>query len=166
MKLVVCGLADLTREAARHAPVGVVSLLAPGQNSLAVPRGAERLALRFHDVAEPRDSLTAPDTASVRDLLAFAERFPADAVLLVHCWMAISRSPAAAFILACARAPATPEADLAARLRRASPAATPNPLLIALADDLLGRGGRMRAAIAGIGRGREAARGGAFTLEV
>ena len=98
--------------------------------------------------------------------MAFAETFPADAVLFMHCWMGISRSPAAAFVLACACRPAASEDDLARTLRLAAPSATPNPLLVSLADAHLGRGGRMSAAIARIGRGREASVGLPFELNV
>ena len=53
---------------------------------------------------------------------------------------------------------------LAQRLRAASPTATPNGRLIETADALLGRGGRMRAAIAAIGMGALAYEGEPFHL--
>ena len=56
------------------------------------------------------------------------------------------------------------EAELAARLRKASPSATPNARLVAIADAMLGRDGRMREAIAGIGRGADAFEGTPFRL--
>ncbi len=61
-------------------------------------------------------------------------------------------------------APERDEAEIAAALRAASPSATPNPRLVAIADGLLGRSGRMVAAIAAIGRGAEAFEGVPFTL--
>ena len=82
--------------------------------------------------------------------LAFARRWDRAAPLLIHCWAGISRSTAAAYIAACAFAPERDEAELAARLRKASPSATPNARLVAIADAMLGRDGRMRDAIAGI----------------
>jgi predicted protein tyrosine phosphatase len=166
MKLVVCALSDLEQELARHAPAGVVSLASPDQPIPSIGGDRTRLVLRFNDIAAPRDGLVAADAETVRRLLAFADRFDQDAVLLLHCWMGISRSPAAAFAIACARSPSTPEARIAGALRQASPSATPNPRLVRLADDLLGRGGRMVEAIAGIGRGREAAMGAPFVLEL
>jgi predicted protein tyrosine phosphatase len=54
---------------------------------------------------------------------------------------------------------------IAVKLREASPTATPNRRLIAVADDLLGRRGRMVDAIAAIGRGAEAMEGVPFTLQ-
>jgi hypothetical protein len=56
------------------------------------------------------------------------------------------------------------EADIARGLRAASRSATPNRLLVALADDLLRRNGRMVDAIAAIGRGEMAAEGVPFAL--
>ena len=56
--------------------------------------------------------------------------------------------------------------QLAQRLRTASPMATPNPLMISLADDQLKLNGRLRSAIADIGRGAEASQGQSFALDV
>jgi predicted protein tyrosine phosphatase len=164
MKLVVCALADLDRELDRHRPAGVVSLLSPGQIPPAIANGPPRLTLAFNDILAPADGLTTPSARMVTDLLAFAGRFPNDATLLLHCWMGISRSPAAAFVLACAREPGRSEAEIAAALRRAAPSATPNALFVRLADDHLGRGGRMSAAITSIGRGCEASSGQPFEV--
>jgi predicted protein tyrosine phosphatase len=164
MRLVVCALADLEATLARTRPGGVVSLLAPGQALPPAPPEAARLVLRCHDLAAPRPDLSAPDAALVEALLRFAEGFADEETLVLHCWFGISRSPAAAFILACALAADAPESRLAAALREASPTATPNPLLIALADARFGRGGRMSAAIRALGRGAEAGSGRPFEL--
>ena len=58
------------------------------------------------------------------------------------------------------------EAELAQALRSLSPSATPNPLMIALADTALARQGRMIAAIQAIGRGAEAFEGEAFAWDI
>ena len=58
------------------------------------------------------------------------------------------------------------EFAIARALRAASPTASPNAHLVALADDALGRGGRMNEAIAEIGRGQECSEGEPFTLEL
>jgi predicted protein tyrosine phosphatase len=165
MKLVVCALHDVADLARRHSPAGVISLLSADQPAPEIVGDAARLVLRFHDVAEPREGLTAPDAGMVARILEFAAATRAGETLLLHCWMGISRSPAAAFILACAAAPAAPEEQIALALRRAAPAATPNPLLVSLADRQLGRRGRLVAAIAMIGRGCETARGDPFELD-
>ncbi len=54
--------------------------------------------------------------------------------------------------------------ETARLLREAAPSATPNARLVGVADDILGRGGRMVDAIAGIGRGADAYEGTPFPL--
>ena len=54
---------------------------------------------------------------------------------------------------------------LARRLRKASPMATPNPLMVALADAQLGLEGRLSDAIRSIGRGEDAFEGEPFVME-
>ena len=144
-------------------PSHLISLVSPDAQPSELP-GVERLVLRFNDIAEPRPGLIAPDETLIRRLLTFAETWPATAPLVVHCFAGVSRSPAAAYILACARAEEGREVELAGVLRERSPEATPNPLMVSLADDILGRGGAMRVAIAAIGRGREAFEGPVFSL--
>ena len=166
MKLAVCPLAALDAEVARLAPAAVVSLLGPDQPVPPIRSAAARLVLRFNDIPAPSAGLVAPTGRTVASLLEFAAAVPFDDVLLIHCWMGISRGPAAAFILACARSPGTPEALISEALRSRAPSATPNPLMVSLADEELGRRGRMNAAIARIGRGCDAATGDAFELDV
>ena len=73
--------------------------------------------------------------------------------MVVHCYAGISRSTASAFTSVCALNPHRDEESIAQALRRASPTATPNIRIVSLADRLLGRQGRMVAAIETIGRG-------------
>ncbi|WP_420132871.1 tyrosine phosphatase family protein [Rhodopseudomonas sp.] len=115
---------------------------------------AERLILAFNDVDVTDSVHVAPDDAVVRRIVEFGRACRADEDVLVHCWMGVSRSPAAAYVMACERSPGD-EVRIADELRRASPTATPNKLVVALADDLLSRNGRLVDAIAKIGRGRE-----------
>ena len=63
-------------------------------------------------------------------------------------------------------APKRDEAELARTLRALSPSATPNPRLIAVADALLDRNGRMIEAIQSIGRGADAFEGTPFELDI
>jgi predicted protein tyrosine phosphatase len=120
------------------------------------------LQLAMHDIAEEREGYVAPSREQVAAILAFGEGTSAHDPLLIHCYAGISRSTAAAYITAAALRPDRDEAALAGELRRLSPSATPNPRIIALADDLLGRDGRMVAAIRAIGRGAEAFEGTPF----
>jgi predicted protein tyrosine phosphatase len=84
----------------------------------------------------------------------------------VHCWAGISRSTAGAFITACALNPQRDEMKLARAIRDASPTATPNARLIALADRILDRNGRMVAAIEAIGRGIACHEGTPFRIDL
>jgi predicted protein tyrosine phosphatase len=72
---------------------------------------------------------------------------------VIHCWAGISRSTAAAFVTLCALNPHAPEDSIARLLRASSPSASPNRRLVSLADDALGRAGRMVDAIERIGPG-------------
>jgi predicted protein tyrosine phosphatase len=123
------------------------------------------LRLAFHDIVEPVPGLTAPDRDMMQAVLEFGRNSEPQRALLIHCWAGISRSSAAAFAIACDRNPGF-ERDIALELRRRSPSATPNRLMVRLADDLLRRNGRMVEAIDGIGRGAEAREGEPYALPV
>ena len=99
-----------------------------------------------------------------RAILDFVAAWPREKPLVIHCYAGISRSTAAAYIAACALRPPR-RGRVAAALRAASPSATPNPLFVAIADRLLGRDGRMVAAIAAIGRGADAFEGVPFRFD-
>jgi len=164
--LLVCPLSQVETARTLHRPSHVVSLLSPTDDKAwpAPNPGDAHLRLAFHDIVEPRDGLTAPDAALVAQLLDFAAGWDAARPMLVHCWAGVSRSTAAAFVVACQRAPERSERDIAQALRAAAPHATPNRLVVALADTALGRAGRMSAAVAEIGRGADAFEGALFEL--
>jgi predicted protein tyrosine phosphatase len=127
--------------------------------------GASRhLRLAMNDICEPQPGLVVPCETHVCDLVRFAREWDRQAPLLIHCWAGISRSTAAAFISLCALNPDGAELELARVLRRASPTAYPNRLLVALGDEALGRDGRMIAAVEEIGRGRVAEQAEVFAL--
>ena len=105
-----------------------------------------------------------PEEDHVRRILGFARGWDERAPLLVHCFAGISRSSATAFMLACERNPQTPEVEIAWRLRRAAPHASPNRRLVRLADDILGRQGRMADAVEAIGDNGQAVMGRPFDL--
>src|ERR1700728_4144533 len=109
MTLIVCSLHEVEAELARSRPARLISLLAPDQIEPDTPAGLPRLTLRFHDIAEPSAGLVAPSRAMVAALLAFGAAWTEPGPLLVHCWMGISRSTAAALALACAADPARDE---------------------------------------------------------
>ena len=164
MTIIVCPLSEVPHELRRSRPARLISLLAPEQDAPETHPDLPRLTLRFHDIAEPQAGYIAPSPALVAKIIAFGAEWREAEPLLVHCWMGISRSTAAALIIACAANPARDEAEIAQALRAASPTATPNRLIVSLADEQLGRQGRLIAAAASIGQGEYAYRGKAFTL--
>ena len=168
MTLIVCPLSHVTAVVAERRPSHVVSLLDPPCPIEPLEGyGPDRhLRLGVHDITEARDGMLPPDETVVRALLEFGRGWDEAAPLLVHCWAGVSRSTATAFVLACERNPEARERDIAFALRQASRTAFPNPRIVALADDMLGRGGRMVDAAASIGRGESCWEGRPFDLPV
>jgi predicted protein tyrosine phosphatase len=152
--LIVCPAEQLPHVCRDRMPSHVISLASPGSGP---PKGVagRYLSLAFNDIVAPQPGLVAPDSVSVEAIVDFGSSWNEAGPLVVSCFAGVSRSTAAAFILACARRPTSNEAKVATTLRRVAPCATPNALMVALADRLLGRGGRMVAAIEAIGRGAD-----------
>lgn len=168
MKIIVAPRTQLEAALASSAATHLIALVSPS-TQFERPRAIEPdacLHLTFNDIAEERQGLVAPTREHMRQILTFAASIPAGRTLLVHCYAGVSRSTASAYAVACANRPDLAEAELAARLRSLSPSATPNPLLVAHADALLGRGGRMVRAIQAIGRGADCFEGEVFTLDL
>lgn len=127
--------------------------------------GAERqLVVDIADIVEPLDGYVLAEAAHIEELLVFTRAWSGSAPLIMHCFAGISRSTAAAYIAACDLDADRSENTIAQELRLASPTATPNRHLIALADDILGRNGRMVDAVRAIGRGAEAFEARPFSL--
>jgi predicted protein tyrosine phosphatase len=167
-RLHVCSLALIAETVAKTGARSLVTLLSPGTE---VERPTEirperHLYLAVSDIVEPMPGHVLPDAAHLADLLGFVHAWDRAAPMLIHCFAGVSRSTAAAYIAACALAPKRDEFAIARALRAASPTASPNLLLVALADHALGRRGRMRDAIAAVGRGEECFEGQPFTLEL
>jgi predicted protein tyrosine phosphatase len=126
----------------------------------------DHLFLGMHDIAAETEGFNAPAEHHVRRLLAFVTRWPRKTPLVVHCWAGVSRSSAGAFIAACALNPQRGEDRIARAIRDASETASPNVRLVALADQILGRDGRMVAAVEAIGRGAPCEEGTPFRLDL
>ena len=77
-----------------------------------------------------------------------------------------SRSTAGAYVAACALNPKRDERAIARLIRDASPTAQPNLRLVTLADNLLGRKGRMVKAVDSLGPGLSAYEGVPFRLDL
>jgi predicted protein tyrosine phosphatase len=153
MVLIVTPLSRLPRVIASRAPSHLITLLSP-EELIPTPAGfapERHLRLGVHDIDAPQPGFIAPDAAMVEQALAFAEGWDASAPMVVHCWAGISRSTATAFAIACARNPHADELKIALCMRRASPGAFPNRRIVALADDILDRRGRMLEAVEAMG---------------
>ena len=145
----VCCLATVEEEAARLGPAHLISILDPDCH-LETPDGVaagQHHRFNFHDINDPLPGHTPPEEGDIVRLLAFGEAWDGKAVTLIHCHMGISRSTAAAFILMCQFNDGR-EGEASVALRRAGRHAWPNRRMVAFADGLLGRDGRMVEAIA------------------
>jgi predicted protein tyrosine phosphatase len=164
----VCPLSKVDATVSSTRAERLLSLLAPGtaMTRPALIAEANHLLLSLHDIAEAQEGMTLPGEAHMRTLLDFAESWSRKKPLVVNCYAGISRSTASAYIIAAALQPSRDEGELAQVLRLASPSATPNPRLVALADAMLGRRGRMVEAIKSIGRGADAFEGVPFALDI
>jgi predicted protein tyrosine phosphatase len=162
----VCSLSRLHDEAARLKASHVLTLISD-ISTVATPADVHpdnHLMIQVNDIEAPQQGLVAPDDRHVGDVIAFARAWHGEAPLLVHCFAGISRSTAAAFISACTLRPELAESSIANHLRLASPTASPNRLMVRIADDLLSRGGRMADAIERIGRGEMTSEAAPFVL--
>jgi predicted protein tyrosine phosphatase len=139
----------------RHRPSHLLTLL--DQPFVPTPQTihpGRHLRLRVHDIVEPVEGGIVPESSHVADLIAFGKTWDRTAPLLVHCWAGISRSTAAAYILLCDIHGPGQEEKIAKGLRFHAPHAQPNRLLVRHADLLLGRDGRMIAAVDMMGEAR------------
>ena len=164
----VCSLARVAETAAFSGAAHLVTLLNAGTpvERPASIVAANHLILSMNDILEEQAEMVAPSHTHVETLLGFVRKWDRRKPILIHCFAGISRSTASAYITAAALAPERDEAELAQTLRRLSPSATPNIRLVSHADRILGRNGRMVAAVEAIGRGREAFEGTPFALPI
>ncbi len=165
--IIVCPLPSIAEMAVRHGAREMVSLIAEKQDFhrpgfIAADR---HLKLAMNDIGfAGTGDLIAPNEQHVDRLIGFVREWDQSAPIIIHCWMGVSRSPAAAAIAVLSLHPEEDDFELAARLRKVAPHATPNTRLIEIGDTMLGRGGRLVKAIKGIGRGAETDGRASFTL--
>ena len=167
--LTICGLEELEAHATRGV-THVLSILDPGREEPDVFRHygtIQRTTLRFHDVIEPGPGLILPEISDVETILAWGRvayaqgivkggdepaepEAEVDGHMLVHCHMGISRSTAAMAMLLAQAHPDESETAITERVRAIRPIAWPNLRMIGFADDILGRSGRLTAAVGGL----------------
>ncbi len=162
----VCSLRLLEEEVARLGASHVVTLInedtMPTTPPVILPEN--HLQLGMNDINDPVEGLTPPDEIHVEKLLAFVSDWDRGAPMVIHCWAGISRSTAAGYVALCLMNSNTDEHHIAASLRTASVTATPNRRIVAIADRLLARDGRMVAAIEKIGSGSMVSEGIPYSM--
>lgn len=152
-KIIITPLSGLEQTIRDHDPSHVITLLSP-EHMIETPEGfhpERHLKIGMNDVAHPSQGDTPPHDDHIKSLLEFGRLWEGTAPLVVHCWAGISRSTAAAFILMCDRLDHVRESEIANALRLRAPHANPNRLMVKLADETLGRDGRMVDAVEAMG---------------
>lgn len=163
----VCNLEDMARHAAAIRPSHLVSVIT-SEYQPPTPSGisAERhLRIACDDIVEPLPGHVLPDAEHVAQLVEFARGWDRAAPMLVHCHAGVSRSMAAALTASILHARGD-EAAVASRLRSVAPHAHPNRRMVALADEILGRAGRLIAAVEAMGPAEPLAAGTLVELRI
>ena len=124
------------------------------------------LRIAMDDITEQLDGFVAPNEEHVAQVLAFVRSWNRNAPLVVHCYAGISRSTASAFAAVCMLNPHRDEVSIARQIRAASPIASPNRLIVGLADKALGREGRMLRALDEMGPGSMTVEGRPFRIDL
>jgi predicted protein tyrosine phosphatase len=154
--LTICGLSELEQHGSRGV-THVLSILDPEIPEPQDFHGYDRhhrTTLRFHDIIQPMGSMILPEPEHVEAVLKFGEELSAvpantvDAHLLVHCHMGVSRSTAAMATVLCQLHPEADEDEVFSHLHSIRPQIWPNSRMIGFADTLLGKDGRLTAALA------------------
>jgi predicted protein tyrosine phosphatase len=141
----VCSMLDMPGHVEFLQPSHLISLVAPGEQpptpaGIAIDRHHR---VEIHDISEPLNGHILPEMEHVAGLIDFVSAWPHDqGPILIHCVAGISRSMAAALITLVIKAPGR-ELEAARHVRQAAPHAYPNRRMIAVADQLLGCGGRL-----------------------
>ena len=127
---------------------------------------ANHLKISMDDITEQMDGFVAPSDSHIEQVLNFVRGWDRSAPLVVHCYAGISRSTASAFAAVCMLNPHRDEISIARQIRAASPIASPNRLIVSLADRALGRDGRMLRALDEMGPGNMMIEGRPFCLDL
>ena len=127
---------------------------------------ANHLRVSMDDITEHMDGFMAPSDTHIEKVLTFVRGWDRRAPMVVHCYAGISRSTASAFAAACMLNPHRDEIEIARQIRARSPIASPNRLIVSLADKALGREGRMLSALDEMGPGSMIVEGKPFRLDL
>ena len=164
----VCSLADLHPTVKATGASHVLTIMA---NVAQVVRPetvteANHLRVQVDDITESMDGFVAPDASHVAQVMDFVRNWDRASPMVIHCYAGISRSTASAFTAACMLNPHRDESEIAQRIRAASPIASPNRLIVSLADKALGRNGRMVRALDDMGPGSLMVAGKPFRIDL
>lgn len=148
----VCSLAEMPEHAASLRPVRLVSLVQAEVQPPTPPglAAARHLRLEIDDICDPAPGYVLPEAHHVETLIAFLRERALEEPVLLHCVAGVSRSTAAALVALVLDRDGE-EVPMARLLRGAAPHARPNLRIVALADRLLGRDGRLIAACEAMG---------------
>jgi predicted protein tyrosine phosphatase len=127
---------------------------------------ANHLKVQMDDITEQLEGFVAPTETHVEQVLNFVRGWDRQAPLVIHCYAGISRSTASAFAAVCALNPHREEIAIARQIRSASAIASPNRLIVSLADKALGRDGRMLRALDEMGPGSMTTEGRPFRIDL
>ena len=127
---------------------------------------ANHLKVQVDDITEEIEGFVAPCNSHIEQVLNFVRGWNRQAPLVVHCYAGISRSTASAFAAACLLNPHRDEISIARQIRAASAIASPNRLIVSLADKALGREGRMLRALDEMGPGSMLVEGRPFRIDL
>ena len=164
----VCSLAALPETVRRTGASHVLTVMANVEQVVRPDTilAENHLKVSMDDITEELEDFVAPGAHHVAQVLAFVRGWDRGAPLVVHCYAGISRSTASAFAAACALNPRRDELAIAQSIRAASPIASPNRLIVSLADKALGRDGRMLRALDAIGPGNMLTEGQPFRIDL
>ncbi|HEV7367722.1 protein-tyrosine-phosphatase [Arenibaculum sp.] len=148
--ITICGLDELCE----HGSSGithVISILDPAHpdpEDFSGYPAHDRVVWRFDDVVEQVEDAVVPGAEQVAAVLETGKRLLAEPVgrLLIHCHAGVSRSTATAAILMAQNAPGREE-EVFAEIARIRPRSWPNSRMVRFADEMLGRGGALSAAL-------------------
>ena len=164
----VCSLAALPETVRLTGASHVLTVMA-NVDQVARPASvlpANHLKVAMDDITEQMDGFVAPSETHIEQVLNFVRGWDRSAPLVVHCYAGISRSTASAFAAACMLNPHRDEISIARQIRAASPIASPNRLIVTLADKALGREGRMLRALDEMGPGNLLVEGRPFRVDL
>ena len=164
----VCSLAalpDTVKATGASHVLTVMAHVAQVQRPVSVLE-ANHLRVQIDDITEEIEGFVAPSDSHIEQVLNFVRGWDRSAPLVVHCYAGISRSTASAFAAACMLNPHRDEISIARQIRAASPIASPNRLIVSLADKALGREGRMLRALDEMGPGSMMFEGRPFRIDL